>query len=108
QKLPRSLRVKRIYQYDHYRYITNSGAAQLVCNRKELTNAVLQALQEPERQSAARRQLVRLECGSIDGYAGKRLAEALAQVPVSCAKTKPVSATAKALAAALQTELFRL
>jgi CDP-glycerol glycerophosphotransferase (TagB/SpsB family) len=103
QKLPRSLRVKRVYQYDHYRHIANSGAVQLVCNRKALTSAVLQALQEPDRQSAARHQVVRLECGSVDGYAGKRLAEALTQVPVSCATTKPVSATAKALAAALQT-----
>ena len=80
QRLPRSIRVKRVYKYDHYRNITASGAVQLVGNKKALESALLRAIQEPGRRSAARREIVELECGPVDGNAGKRLAEALSQI----------------------------
>lgn len=78
QKLHPFISAIRVYRYDHYRHVVNSGAVSLAYSFDELRRSLEQALLRPGLQHQQRQELVRLECGEVDGRAGERLADAIA------------------------------
>jgi hypothetical protein len=78
QKLHPSICARRVYRYDHYRHVVNSGAVSLAHSFDGLRRSLEQALIRPDLQHQQRQELVRLECGEVDGRAGERLADAIA------------------------------
>ena len=63
--------------WDHYKPIAESGAVALAGSVEELADAVSDYLAHPERDSAARIDIVRRVCGPTDGFAGARLTAAV-------------------------------
>jgi hypothetical protein len=78
QSLHPFVSVKRVYRYDHYRHVVNTGAVFLAHSFNELRRCLNQALAHPHLQQQQRQALAQLECGVIDGRAGERLADAIA------------------------------
>lgn len=78
QKVHPLISARRIYRYDHYRHVVDSGAVSVSYSFAELRHHVEQALSCPDLQRRQRQELVRLECGDVDGRAGERLADVLA------------------------------
>lgn len=102
QKLPKPLRLRGLYWgCEHYIPVIKSGAVDLVWNRQELTVALRNALEDPGRRSKYRQRVVETVCGPLDGYAGRRLAEAFAQITDTGAAKRTANDASKALVAAL-------
>lgn len=66
------------YRTEHYRPIAASGGVEMAHTLADLVRLAGEAVRDPGRNRAARAQLVRDECGQIDGAAGVRVAAALA------------------------------
>jgi hypothetical protein len=78
QEVHRFMSARRGYRFDHYRHVVNSGAVSLAHSFDELRHSIEQALSHPDLRHQQRQDLVRLECGEVDGRAGERLADAIA------------------------------
>ena len=76
QKLPRSLSVRRFYlDYEHFIQVLKTGGVDVVRSQPELGESLSRVLRDPHWRSAERRRLIEMECGAIDGNAGRRLAD---------------------------------
>ncbi|RMH18953.1 MAG: hypothetical protein D6696_11920 [Acidobacteria bacterium] len=70
--------IERYYDtFDHYRTVVDLGAVRLARSPRALVAALQHYLAHPESERAARRRLVELWCGEVDGGAGRRLARAI-------------------------------
>lgn len=66
------------YKFDHYRPVAESGAVAVVRSQDKMRDELTSALTEPEKRRDARRALIRKMFGNtLDGNAGKRVAERL-------------------------------
>ncbi len=65
------------YEYAHYRPIVASGGVRMVDSPDELVAAINLYLSDPSIDRDGRRRIVALECGRVDGGAGKRIAARL-------------------------------
>ncbi len=65
------------YQADHYRPLVESGGLRLAHNWEEMMNLMIDAIQFPNRDLAARQNMVQQECGVVDGNSARRLAAAV-------------------------------
>ncbi len=62
---------------DHYRPIIESGGVSTVHDWAELVDAMHRVLENPDFNKSARNEMVRQECGLIDGQAAQRISETL-------------------------------
>jgi hypothetical protein len=65
------------YGADHYRPVVESGALRLARRWPELMGLLREAFEDPERDRPRRVDLVRNECGIVDGHAAERVSAAL-------------------------------
>jgi hypothetical protein len=79
QRLHPFVSAARSYRYDHYKPVVRSGAVSVAYSLDDLRKYVNQALVHPDGQRQQRQDLVRLECGEVDGRAGERLVDAIVQ-----------------------------
>lgn len=76
------------YHVEHYRPLVERGGLRVAHSWAELIELVELAIADPRRDSPRRAEMVRHECGVVDGHAADRLAAALlAQVGAS--RTEP-------------------
>ena len=72
----RALRQPIYYPYpltDHIGHVLKAGVAALATSRKELITAIYDAMADPDRRQVQRAELVKRECGKLDGKAISRL-----------------------------------
>lgn len=62
----------------HIRRVEASGAVTTATSRKELIEQLRDSIKNPDRHSTARKNLVKVECGCLDGAAAERLAKMFA------------------------------
>ena len=65
------------YEADHYRPVVRSGGLRLARRWTELMNLLQQAVADPGRDRRVRAELVRRECGTVDGRAAEGIAAEL-------------------------------
>jgi hypothetical protein len=69
------------YQFDHYRPVVESGAVQLARSEAEMKQLLIEALAEPQKHSANRKNFIQRMFGeTLDGQSGERVAEVLLQL----------------------------
>lgn len=66
--------------YEHLQPVLRSGAVRVAYAPDETEQLLRRALEQPELDSAARRELIEFELGTIDGGAGRRAAEAVIEM----------------------------
>lgn len=71
---------KHLYESDHYRQVTATGAVTVAKNDSELFAAIDSALREPARQAAEREVLRGALCYRVDGHASERVADAVLEL----------------------------
>jgi hypothetical protein len=71
------------HRWNHFSPIVRSGGVWSVTNLDEMIVAVETYLKSPELHRAERRWIVEFVCGRVDGLAGKRMAEAVAELLVT-------------------------
>lgn len=77
-RLPYSMRYERHLQFDHYRPVAESGAVMVARSAGDLEAMILSGLSDPSAQSRQRARIVERMFGdTIDGHAGRRVAEVL-------------------------------
>lgn len=78
---PNQQMVKEVNRvWNHFSPIAQSGGIWLVSDVDELVTATATYLKSPELHREERRWIVELVCGEVDGFAGKRMAEAVVQL----------------------------
>ena len=76
--LPNPLRWARWYSFEHYRPVAESGSVMIARSVKDLAKMIDRGLTNPLEQSEARRQFIQsMFNGTLDGLAGRRVAERL-------------------------------
>ncbi len=68
---------QELYDREHYLPITKSGGLRIVRSRDEFAAAVRDGLENPEKEQAGRKHLVREICTFDDGQSTRRVSEAL-------------------------------
>ncbi len=69
-----------IYKTTHYRPVVETGAARVAASQAELVDQLNAYLTDPSLHREGRRRLVEYICGTVDGRAGERIADALADL----------------------------
>jgi hypothetical protein len=71
----------RYYSFDHYRPVTNSGAVAIAYSPGDVRGLLEDALTHPETAREARQRLItKFFGGTLDGYSGKRVSDALLEM----------------------------
>jgi CDP-glycerol glycerophosphotransferase (TagB/SpsB family) len=73
------------YGAEHYRPLVERGGLRLARRWDELLDLVRDAIRSPERDAAQRADMVRHECGLMDGRAAERVAEEIARLTTRAA-----------------------
>jgi hypothetical protein len=76
-ELPFRFSAKRIYEYEHYRKLRQTGGVHLVHTPEEMIEQAIAYLQTPELNSDKRLSIVNQQCQFIDGQAGARVADGI-------------------------------
>jgi hypothetical protein len=69
--------IARYYKYTHYSHVVKADAADLVHNDAALLMSLKAYLENPVLKSAERKKLVEQQTGTLDGFAYKRVADAI-------------------------------
>jgi hypothetical protein len=72
------------YDADHYRPLLQSGGLRVARSWPELMALMRQAIRGPEQDREARARMVAQECGTVDGRAAERVANALLDCLAKC------------------------
>jgi CDP-glycerol glycerophosphotransferase (TagB/SpsB family) len=80
QKVPYWDSVARIYEREHYRHVTETGAAPIVYSHDELTNAINRFLENPEYLRRERQTLEENLLYKVDGNSANRTAAAILEL----------------------------
>ena len=83
QKLPWWRSARRVVEYPHLAKLIDIGGVQVVRSFEELRTAIRAYLDDPLRDAEGRAITRQQECGSSDGHASRRIAEALAALAPS-------------------------
>ena len=78
--LPYIKSARRVYDYDHFKNLMDSGAFPVAYNKDEMAEYINNYLKNPELDKENRAALAKYQCTSIDGTAGKRIAECVKEV----------------------------
>jgi len=73
------------YDAEHYRPLVERGGLRLARRWDELLDLVHDAIRSPERDAARRADMVRHECGTMDGRAAERVADEIATLTARAA-----------------------
>ena len=68
------------YEAEHYRPLVQSGGIRVARSWSELLDLLETAVGDPARDRAARAGMARSECGTVDGHAADRVADALLEL----------------------------
>ena len=80
-RLPAYARFSRHVEYEHYRPVVNSGGVMVARSLDELRALIRSGLTEPDRDGTKRKAFIQYMFDrSLDGKAGKRVAETLAEL----------------------------
>jgi hypothetical protein len=78
RRLPGHIRFSRYVEYEHYRPVVDSGGVRVARSLDELRDLIRRGLAEPDRDGPQRRAFIQqMFDGTLDGKAGRRVAETL-------------------------------
>ena len=80
------------YETDHYRPLVDSGGIRLAHRWTELMEFMKRATTHPQEDAAKREQMVKTECGTVDGRAAERVATSLVRLANTSSRRAPVGA----------------
>jgi hypothetical protein len=72
--------VRRQYDTDHYKQVLRTGAVRLADSPEQLIEEVRRYLADPSHERTERANLLKALCYQVDGQAGARVAEAIAEI----------------------------
>lgn len=83
-RLPHVMRYSKHIHFEHYRPVAESGGVMVAWTPDEMRDYLRRGLTQPQADSAARLRFIRDTFGpTLDGQAGRRVAEKLAQLAVA-------------------------
>ena len=72
--------IAKYYEYDHYKPLVESGGVRVVYDIDEFKKEFLRYFNDPSLDKENRKRIVEMECGVVDGKAGTRFAEKIAEL----------------------------
>ena len=71
---------RRIYDFDHYKRVVETGGAKMTFNIDETVTAIQRYLDDPSLERAGRARIVQEQCCYFDGQSGQRIARYLIEL----------------------------
>lgn len=78
QKVPYLKSIQKLYDFTHYKKIIRTGAFMMARTTQELEDQIDRYIKNPALEAKQRQELVTMACYKLDGAAGKRIAQYLA------------------------------